>query len=497
MKNVKKALTLLLAAIMLLSVGLPAYAAADNGFTDVAPDAWYAEAVEYVSEHELMEGTGNGAFSPELPTSRAMLVTILYRAAESPEVSASVAFPDVEADTWYSDAVNWAAENKVVDGYDNGNFGPNDPVTREQVAAILWRYTGSLEASAQDFADEGSISPYASAAVDWARANGIVNGVGGNRFDPKSEASRAEIAQIIMNYLTVSSMEEPLAQTKAGTVRGTAAGGVYSFLGVPYAHADEMFVRAEPVEPWEGVREYTEYGAMSPQASFFGSDGQDNNCQNLNIWTTGLDDGGERPVMVWLHGGGFSSGTANEAQTNGQNLAAKENVVVVSVNHRLGAAGYLNLSAYGDKYADSANAGMWDVIDALQWIQDNIEAFGGDADNVTVFGQSGGGAKVLTLMATPYAEGLFDKGIIQSGATETVGPVLTSEEVSLRVTELVLDELGLNESNIENIQSIPFEQIDAAGTRALQQVANEYQIESPFARPGPAGAAGAGVRLLI
>ena len=265
-----------------------------------------------------------------------------------------------------------------------------------------------------------------------------------------------------------------------GRISGGLDGGVYTYLGVPYAHADEMFVRAQPVEPWSGVREYTEYGAMSPQSSMFGSDGQDNNCQNLNLWTPALNDGGKRPVMVWLHGGGFSSGTANEAQTNGRNLAEKEDVVVVTVNHRLGAAGYLNLSAYGDKYADSANVGMWDVIDALQWIHDNIEAFGGDPDNVTVFGQSGGGAKVMTLMATPYAQGLFHKGIIQSGATETVGPVLTSEEVSLRITELVLADLGLNESNIENIQSMPFSDIDAAGTRALQQVANEYQIESPF-----------------
>ncbi len=265
-----------------------------------------------------------------------------------------------------------------------------------------------------------------------------------------------------------------------GRISGGLDGGIYTYLGVPYAHAEERFVRAEPVEPWSGVRECTEYGAMSPQSSFFGSDDQDNNCQNLNLWTPALNDGGKRPMMVWLHGGGFSSGSANQEQTSGKNLAEKENVVVVTVNHRLGAAGYLNLSAYGEKYAESANVGMWDVIDALQWIHDNIEAFGGDPDNVTVFGQSGGGAKVMTLMATPYAKGLFHKGIIQSGATETVGPVLTSEEISQRITQLVLENLGLNETNIENIQSMSFSEIDAAGTRALQQVANEYQIESPF-----------------
>ena len=123
---------------------------------------------------------------------------------------------------------------------------------------------------------------------------------------------------------------------------------------------------------------------------------------------------------------------------------------------------------------------MWDVIDALRWIQDNIEAFGGDPDNVTVFGQSGGGAKVLTLMASPYAKGLFHKGIIQSGATNTVGPILTDEEVSLRITELTLDKLGLTADNIEDIQSIPFDKLNEAGAQAIQQAAEEYQIESPF-----------------
>ena len=179
---------------------------------------------------------------------------------------------------------------------------------------------------------------------------------------------------------------------------------------MPYAEAKERFVRAEALEPWDGVREYTEYGAISLQSSFMGmggTDNQDNNCQNLNLWTPELNDGGKRPVMVWLHGGGFSSGSANEASTNGKNLAKEEDVVVVTVNHRLGAAGYLNLSAFDEKYKDSANVGMWDVIDALTWIQDNIEYFGGDPDNVTIFGQSGGGAKVLTLMSTPYAFSLF------------------------------------------------------------------------------------------
>lgn len=274
--------------------------------------------------------------------------------------------------------------------------------------------------------------------------------------------------------------ESTEVEITGGKISGGLDEGIYTYLGVPYAEAKEWFVPASQVEPWEGVREYKEYGSMSPQSSFFGSDGQDNNCQNLNIWTPALNDGGKRPVMVWLHGGGFSTGTANQTETDGRNLAQEEDVVVVSVNHRLGVAGYLNLSTYGEKYQYSGNVGMMDVIDALQWIQDNIEVFGGDASNVTVFGQSGGGAKVLTLMTSPYAEGLFQKGIIQSGATDTVGPVLTSNEVSQRITELVLKKLNITEENIEDLQAVSFSDLNDAGTQALQQVAEEYKIESPF-----------------
>ena len=127
-------------------------------------------------------------------------------------------------------------------------------------------------------------------------------------------------------------------------------------------------------------------------------------------------------AAFWLHGGGFEAGSSAETPVyDGANLSRKGNVVVVSVNHRLGVLGHLDLSAYGEKYADSANAGIYDLIDALTWIQKNIRAFGGNPQNVTIFGESGGGAKVLTLMDTPRAKGLFEKGIVESGATETMG----------------------------------------------------------------------------
>ena len=265
-----------------------------------------------------------------------------------------------------------------------------------------------------------------------------------------------------------------------GQLTGGTEDGVFVYLGIPYAKAAERFT-APSDAGWDGVFEATSYGATAPQQSFFGgSDGQDNDCLNLNIWTNGVLDGGKRPVMVWYHSGGMTSGSANQDQTNGRNLAAQEDVVVVTVNHRLGALAYLDLSAYGEKYAQSGNVGVMDMIASLQWIHDNIETFGGDPENVTIFGQSGGGAKVLALMTSPYAEGLFHKAINQSGATDTLGPVFATEEMAKRVSELTLQRLNISESNIESIQTVSFSDLNNAGTAALQQVAEEFQIESPF-----------------
>lgn len=273
-----------------------------------------------------------------------------------------------------------------------------------------------------------------------------------------------------------------VVQTTAGQVQGTDIDGMFRYLGIPYAKATERFVPAEEVEPWEGILVVDQYGKMSPQGSISGIDGErdqtgtDNNCQNLNIWTPGIQDGQKRPVMVWLHGGGFSTGSANEEEYDGEALSRSGDVVVVSVNHRLNVFGHLDLSAYDKKYQYSANVGITDIIAALEWIQENIEAFGGDPDNVTVFGQSGGGAKVLALMTAPDAQGLFDKGIVQSGATETMGVAFNTQESSARLAEHVLENLGISAENIEEIQQVPVERLQEAATLALQQTGEELQI---------------------
>lgn len=275
---------------------------------------------------------------------------------------------------------------------------------------------------------------------------------------------------------------EPIVETTAGQLQGSIENGIYRYLGIPYAEAKERFVPAEEVPGWEGIRMATSYGPMAPQGSISGlggaedQSGTDNNSQNLNIWTPGINDGRKRPVMVWLHGGGFSTGTANEDGYDGENLSRDGDVVVVGVNHRLNTFGFLDLSAYGEKYKYSANVGIMDIVDALEWIQDNIEAFGGDPDNVTVFGQSGGGAKVLALMTTPYAKGLFNKGIVQSGATETMGVVFNSQEASTRLTENILSILNISEENIEDIQSVSVEKLQEAATQALAQTGEELQL---------------------
>ena len=205
MKKMKRLLTALLTAALVIAA-IPTAMAEGGTFRDVSDNAWYADAVDYVYDNGLMNGTTAVTFSPNSPMTRAMLVTVLHRAAGSPAVTnAAAGFSDVASDAYYASAVAWASANGIVTGYGSGRFGSNDPVSRAQIAAILWRYAGSPTSSAgQDFADEGSIPAYASAAVDWARANGVVNGTTGNRFDPNGSATRAQVATILRNYLTMT-----------------------------------------------------------------------------------------------------------------------------------------------------------------------------------------------------------------------------------------------------------------------------------------------------
>lgn len=202
MRNLKRVWTLFLSLVLVLSLCIPAYAAVeDTGFSDVAADAWYAEFVVYCRENGLMAGTSGTTFSPDTPTTRAMMATILYRLAGTPAVSGTDSYTDTQPGAWYADAVLWASQNGVVSGYGGGLFGTNDPLTREQMATMLWRYSGSPSANAgSDFADESSIASWADTAVDWARENGYMGGVGANLFQPQGQATRAQMATILTRY---------------------------------------------------------------------------------------------------------------------------------------------------------------------------------------------------------------------------------------------------------------------------------------------------------
>lgn len=244
----------------------------------------------------------------------------------------------------------------------------------------------------------------------------------------------------------------PVVSTRQGKVRGYCYDGLVIFKGIPYAQA-ERFHAPRPAVPWEGTFDAGSYGLVCPLLEGDRPRGEllvphrfwptDENCQNLNIWTPSTD-GGRRPVLVWLHGGGFSAGSAIEhVAYDGANMARLGNVVVVSINHRLNILGYLDLSEYGEEYANSGNAGGDDIIAALSWIHDNIAAFGGDPACVTVFGQSGGGAKVTTLLQSPAADGLYARGMVMSGV---LGEMLTAEETSAKpLIEAMLHELGLKD----------------------------------------------------
>ena len=223
----------------------------------------------------------------------------------------------------------------------------------------------------------------------------------------------------------VMSKDSPIVSTPKGKLRGFRFDGVDHFYGIRYAKA-KRFQMPEPVPAWEGVKDAGSYGMNCPVLSEPMPTGEvliphrfwpsSEHCQYLNLWTKSCEPSAKRPVLFWIHGGGYASGSGMEQICyDGFNLAKDDDVVVVTVNHRLNAFGYLDLSAFGEKYWNSVNVGMADLVEALRWVRDNIACFGGDPDNVTIFGQSGGGGKVTVLGQIPEAEGLFHKMIVMSG----------------------------------------------------------------------------------
>jgi para-nitrobenzyl esterase len=255
-------------------------------------------------------------------------------------------------------------------------------------------------------------------------------------------------------------MPDPRVDTAGGSLEGTRDKGVSSFLGVPYAApptGERRFLPPQPAPGWAGVARATEFGPMAMQltggrqSALGGSPGVEasEDCLTLNVWTPG--ESGRRPVMVWLHGGGYSVGNSSRDLYNGANLARRDDVVVVSANHRLGLFGFLYLGELlGERYRESANVGMLDWVAVLEWVRDSIGAFGGDPDCVTIFGESGGGGKVSALLCMPQAAGLFHRAIIESGPPFQFPDL----DKAVATTGKVVSALGLSAGELETLATI-------------------------------------------
>src|SRR5579863_8183114 len=279
-------------------------------------------------------------------------------------------------------------------------------------------------------------------------------------------------ADFLARVVTAAGTDNVIAETSAGKIRGLALDGVKIFKGIPYggttAGKNRFMPPTEPVK-WKGVRDALAHGPTAPQITngVPGTLGQGEDCLVLNVFTPELGDSSKRPVMVWLHGGGFSTGSGSEAIYNGVNLAHKNDVVLVSINHRLNVLGFTYLGEVaGPEFALSGCVGMLDIIAALQWVRENIDNFGGDPNLVTIFGQSGGGRKVATLMSMPGAKGLFERAIIESGAVLR----LTTHEDAVKYTDLLLAELGLKEGQIRELQSVPMARLLSADAAVQKKI---------------------------
>src|SRR5581483_3467299 len=291
-----------------------------------------------------------------------------------------------------------------------------------------------------------------------------------------------------------SSSNSVVAETAFGKVRGEEVQGIKIFKGIPYGASTSganRFMPPKDPAPWSGVRDALHYGASAPQSnpgvaravSPLGTASanlppENEECLVLNVWTPALrGDGRKRPVLFWCHGGGFVSGSGSSPGTDGANLARRGDVVVVTINHRLNVLGFTYLAEFGGaEFASSGDAGMLDIVHALRWVRNNIEQFGGDPNTVMIFGQSGGGRKVGTLLDMPSAKGLFHRAVIESGPTIR----LVEREQAIRVAEMLMAKLNVTKSQVRDLQKLPVDRIMSAYFAVVKDMAGQDQMTQGF-----------------
>ena len=292
-----------------------------------------------------------------------------------------------------------------------------------------------------------------------------------------------------------------VAETRFGKIRGADVQGIKVFKGVPYGAntgGTNRFLPPTDPSPWAGVRDTLAYGPSAPQSnpasrraaggltvSGEGLPAESEDCLVLNIWTPALNDGRKRPVMFWCHGGGFATGSGSAPGYDGANLSRRGDVVVVTINHRLNVLGFTYLGEVGGAdFAQSGDAGMLDIVHALAWVRDNIAQFGGDPNTVMVFGQSGGGRKVGTLLAMPSAKGLFHRAIIESGPTIR----LVERDQAARVAARLMDKLDIGKKQVRDLQKVPVERVMAAYFAVVRDMAGADQMTEGFSPTMEGGA---------
>jgi len=333
---------------------------------------------------------------------------------------------------------------------------------------------------------------------DWVKRAAMASAAcaAGASCAPAADTGKSPREAASVAELSVATPDNAVVSTAAGKVRGFTRNGIFIFKGIPYGDTtagENRFMPPRPVKPWRDVRPALAWGPVSPhppragwvnqeeQFLYYWDDGfPGEDMLRVNVWTPGVNDGKKRPVLVWIHGGGYASGSSQELRPyDGERLARLHDVVLVSMNHRLNVFGFLDLSQIGGgKYAQSGNASMLDLVQALEWVRDNIAAFGGDAGNVTIFGQSGGGGKVTTLMAMPAAAGLFHKAAAFSGSFIAASTRDAAKELALAV----MKELRLAPSEVAQLHTVSAEALLSAGLAAQQKVV-PFRFPAPGALP--------------